>query len=268
MTSDRQSFGQWLRDVVAWINWDRVIMDGLLGIVAVVAALVSFDALRELAEHAGFSPRLSWALPVVVDAGAGAGTRVWLTRVGRARWFAAALALILIALSIAGNAFDHWLTTYRVVPPWWLVPVVAAVAPVVLAACVHLEVLVSAARARARETIERDQREAAERRAETIEKARVAAELDYLASMANGAGSQGGESGSYPGESGSQAGESGPVPSPEPSEEERVWALIEQGYGRQRLAKVLDGDTYKARKYLRDYKAANGNGSGDDESDS
>src|SRR3954451_9391612 len=73
----------------------------LLGLVAVAAAVLSFAALRDLALLCGFSPRLAWLLPVVVDAGAAAGSIVWLggSVAHSARTFARALALSLLALS-------------------------------------------------------------------------------------------------------------------------------------------------------------------------
>src|SRR3954453_12067789 len=50
----------------------------LLAIVAGAAAMLSFAALRDLAELCGFARVLAWLLPVVVDAGAAAGSLVWL----------------------------------------------------------------------------------------------------------------------------------------------------------------------------------------------
>lgn len=117
---------------------------GLLAVVAAAAAVLSFDALRGLALLCGFSARLAWLLPVVVDAGAAAGSLVWLggRAVVRARVFARALALVLLGSSVAANALSHGLAAYSARPAWWVVVVVSGVAPAVLGATVHLAVLV------------------------------------------------------------------------------------------------------------------------------
>lgn len=106
--------------------------------------MLSFSALRDLALVCGFAPRLSWLLPVVVDAGAAAGSLVWLGghAGSAARTFARALALALLVLSVAANALGHGLAAFDLAPAWWVVVIVSAVAPSVLGAVVHLAVLV------------------------------------------------------------------------------------------------------------------------------
>lgn len=115
----------------------------LLAVVATAAAVLSFDALRGLALLCGFSQGLAWLLPVVVDAGAAAGSLVWLGGRApvRARRFARALALVLLGSSVAANALSHGLAAYGMRPAWWVVVVVSGVAPAVLGAVVHLAVL-------------------------------------------------------------------------------------------------------------------------------
>lgn len=122
----------------------RVVLFGLLLIVAGAAAILSFAALRDLALLCGFSPQLAWLLPVVVDAGAAAGSLVWLGgwAARAARRFARALALALLGSSVAANALGHGLAAFALAPPWWVVVIVSAVAPAVLGAVVHLAVLV------------------------------------------------------------------------------------------------------------------------------
>ncbi|MDQ4118427.1 MAG: DUF2637 domain-containing protein [Actinomycetota bacterium] len=112
--------------------------------VASAAAVLSFAALRDLARVCGFTPALAWLLPVVVDAGAAAGSLVWLggTAPGSARRFARALALTLLTLSVAANALGHGLAAFALAPAWWVVVIVSAIAPAVLGAVVHLAVLV------------------------------------------------------------------------------------------------------------------------------
>jgi hypothetical protein len=122
----------------------RATLYALLLVVAGAAAVLSFAALRDLALRCGFSERLAWLLPVVVDAGAAAGSLVWLG--GRAalaaQRFARSLAVGLLGLSVAANALDHWLAAYVRAPDWRVVVVVSAIAPAVLGAVVHLAVLV------------------------------------------------------------------------------------------------------------------------------
>jgi hypothetical protein len=122
----------------------RAAMWMLLVVVAAAAAVLSFSALRDLAALCGFAERLAWLLPVVIDAGAAAGCIVWLGigRSSRAARFARSLTFVLLGSSVAGNAVVHGLTAYRLLPPWWLVVAVSAVAPAVLGAVVHLAVLV------------------------------------------------------------------------------------------------------------------------------
>jgi hypothetical protein len=121
----------------------------LLAVVAAAAAVLSFAALRDLARQCGFDPRLAWLLPVVVDAGAAAGSLVWLgsEATDSARRFARSLALGLLVLSVVANALGHVLEAYRLEPAWWVVVAVSGVAPAVLGAVVHLAVLVGRERA-------------------------------------------------------------------------------------------------------------------------
>jgi len=122
----------------------RTVLYVLLLVVAGAAAVSSFAALRDLAVVCGFAPWLAWLLPVVVDAGAAAGSLAWLGSwpARSARRFGRVLALTLIGLSVTANALGHGLAAFAVAPPWWVVVVVSAVAPAVLGAVVHLAVLV------------------------------------------------------------------------------------------------------------------------------
>jgi hypothetical protein len=122
----------------------RTVLFGLLLVVAGAAAVLSFAALRDLARLCGFSPGLAWLLPVVVDAGAAAGSLVWLGGQAppAAQRFARVLALGLLSLSVVANALGHGLEAYRLAPSWWVVVAVSAIAPAVLGAVVHLAVLV------------------------------------------------------------------------------------------------------------------------------
>jgi hypothetical protein len=121
----------------------RTVLYALAGVVSAAAAVSSFGAMRDLARLCGFVEWQAWLLPVVIDAGAAAGSLVWLGgwAVPTARTFARALALALIGGSIAANALGHGLAAFAIAPPWWVVVIVSAVAPAVLGAVVHLTVL-------------------------------------------------------------------------------------------------------------------------------
>lgn len=123
-----------------WITWVG------LFVVAVAAAVLSFASLRHLAAICGTSERLAWLLPVAIDAAAVVATRVWLSRrvPAGARHQARRLAIGAIVLSVVGNAADHVLSAFRIVPPWYAVVAVGAVAPAVLGTVAHLVALVVA----------------------------------------------------------------------------------------------------------------------------
>ncbi|MEU7813878.1 DUF2637 domain-containing protein [Pseudonocardia sp. NPDC049154] len=187
----------------------------LLLVVAVAAAVLSFAALRDLARMCGFAVWLAWLLPVVVDAGAAAGSLVWLGgwAADTARRFARALALCLLALSVAANALGHGLEAYGLEPPWWVVVVVSAIAPAVLGAVVHLAVLVGRVKP-----------------APPVELAD-----DDFADLGD--------------EPLSPWWESAP-PVSEPSRYDRAEALIASGIGRRRLARELGVTEHEARQLL------------------
>lgn len=115
----------------------------LLSIVAAAAAVLSFSALDGLARLCGFTPSLAWLLPVVLDAGAAAGSLAWLApwTPPAARAYGRALALALLAASVGGNALGHGLEAFKVAPAWWVVVGVSAISPAVLGALVHLTVV-------------------------------------------------------------------------------------------------------------------------------
>lgn len=197
----------------------RVTLYALLVVVAAAAAVLSFAALRDLALVCGFAPSLAWLLPVVVDAGAAAGSLVWLGgRVGEAaRRFARALALGLLVLSVAANALGHGLAAFALAPAWWVVVIVSAIAPAVLGAVVHLAVLVGRVEPAA------------------VDEDPVPFELTAEA-FATGLLDEHGVS---------RAWQHAPPT-------ERAGALIAAGAGRRRLARELDITEYEARRLLAD----------------
>ena len=209
----------------------RHVLYGLLGAVAVAAAVQSFDALRSLAVLCGFSWWLAPLLPVTVDAGAAAGVVAWLGRdVSGGRRFGRWLALALLAASVAGNALGHALAAYSVRPHWLVVVAVSAVAPAVLGAVTHLAVLVG--REPAPELWCMDEAPAA------------------LAQSSVPAARQ----------EPSAAADTSPVedatPEVEPSDEDGpdVAELISRGYGRARLARELDITPSQARTLIEQHR--------------
>jgi hypothetical protein len=202
----------------------RTVLYGLLAIVATAAAVLSFAALRDLALVCGFAPQLAWLLPVVVDAGAAAGSLVWLGgwAASSARTFARALALCLLALSVAANALGHGLAAFGLAPAWWVVVIVSAVAPAVLGAVVHLAVLVG----RPVETIIED-----------VDEEPIPYKLTAAAYEAGTLDEHG-------------LSRLWDVAPPARSEGDRAAELIAQGVGRRRLSRELGVTEYEARQLL------------------
>ena len=197
------------------VGASRRVLYLLLGIVATAAAVLSFSALRDLAGVCGFSPALAWLLPVVVDAGAAAGSLVWLggAVIDAARRFARALALALLGLSVAANALGHGLEAFRLAPAWWVVVLVSAVAPAVLGAVVHLAVLVGRTEAEPLDDV--PLREAFD--AELLDETGTSRQWDDA---------------------------------PPAADHRRAHELIAAGAGRRRLARELDTSEYEARRLL------------------
>jgi hypothetical protein len=192
----------------------RSVLYVLLLVVAAAAAVLSFAALRDLALVCGFAPWLAWLLPVVVDAGAAAGSLVWLGgwSAPPARRFARALALALLGLSVAANALGHGLAAFAIAPAWWVVVVVSAIAPAVLGAVVHLAVLVG----RPHEAV-------------------LPSEADDTDLDLDDSGL-------------SRLWEHAPPAESPPGD--RAAALIAEGVGRRRLSRELDISEYEARQLL------------------
>jgi hypothetical protein len=218
----------------------RAVLYGLLLIVAAAAAVLSFSALRDLALVCGFAPWLAWLLPVVVDAGAAAGSLVWLGgwSARSARQFARALALALLGLSVAANALGHGLAAFSLAPAWWVVVIVSSVAPAVLGAVVHLAVLVK------RDDDPKDGpaagldefggHVAADERADAV----AAGLLDERGL--------------------SRLSETAPLAAEQMTMGQRAEALIAEGAGRRRLAQELDISEYQARRLLDEHRAPPG----------
>lgn len=114
-------------------------------VVGLAAAVLTFTTLRDLAQAVGitgevFGLRLSWLLPVTIDAAGIVAARVWLRgQAGQdAVVFAQVLTLVCIALSVCGNAGQHLMESQHLAPDWWVVVLVTSVPPAALGAVVHL----------------------------------------------------------------------------------------------------------------------------------
>lgn len=91
------------------------------------AAVISFESLKHLAEHAGFG-HFAFLFPLTLDAVAALGMDLWVTR-SPAWKQARALALAAIGGSLVGNIADHWISQGTILPA-----VLGAVPPGMLAA--------------------------------------------------------------------------------------------------------------------------------------
>lgn len=139
--------------MLGWWTWAAMV------VVLAAAAVLSFAALRDLAELCRVDPRLSWLLPVAVDAGAAVSTRVWLSgRAVAAERYARNMTWALLASTVGGNALHSGLAAAGADPAWWVAVAVGAVPPAVVGAVVHLAVLVGRAPDSERAQIDEDAR--------------------------------------------------------------------------------------------------------------
>lgn len=116
-----------------------------LYVVAVIAVVLSFAGLYTLAIACSFIWWLAILVPVLIDAGAATASIVWLggDHPDRARQFARAQTLTLLAVSVLGNALSHALDAYALRPHWGVVVLVGSLAPATLASTMHLLSLVA-----------------------------------------------------------------------------------------------------------------------------
>jgi len=237
----------------------RVALYVLLTVVAGAAAVLSFAALRDLALLVGFAPTLAPLLPVTVDAGAAAGSLVWLSRgADPAARFGRTLALTLLAASVAGNALGHGLIAFRTRPAWWVVVAVSSVPPAVLGAVVHLAVRATQAHTA---TAEHPAADAVSHPRETAPPAGDPPGADQVSELGaartgvtddpvdepwsdvhHGGEDLDGDSVSHPRETAPPAGD--------PPGADRARALIAAGAGRRRLSRELGVSEHEARELL------------------
>lgn len=150
----------------AGTNGRRQLILAGLAVVGVAAAVLSFDTINSLAEAAGFSAshafrivgtgahltlRISWLVPVAVDAFGLLATMAWLTPTFTAgiRRYARTIAVADIVLSAVLNALYHGMHAagWVVSDCWPVVIGVGAIPPVFVALALHLGSLVMEDRA-------------------------------------------------------------------------------------------------------------------------
>lgn len=141
----------------------RLIVAGL-SVVGVAAAVLSFDTINSFAEAAGFTAaatiafidahltlRISWLVPIAVDAFGLLATMAWLTPsfTPAIRGYARRIAVADIILSAILNALFHGMTAagWDIAACWPVVIGVGAIPPVFVALALHLGSMVMDERA-------------------------------------------------------------------------------------------------------------------------
>lgn len=115
---------------------------GAIVVVLGSAAVLSFDAVRDLAVLCGVREELAPLLPISIDGGVAVGTRVWLSgRAVIAERFARRMTMALLAVTVAANALHAALVAADTRPAWWVAVAVGAVPAFVVGAVCHLVAL-------------------------------------------------------------------------------------------------------------------------------
>lgn len=109
--------------------------------IALMAFILSFDALRTLAVACGVQPGLSWMFPLIIDAPVLAFT--WATWVFKTRGLGQAypwaMLLVFSAVSLVGNALHaHPVETNGLLLPDWGASLLMTIPPVALLATSHM----------------------------------------------------------------------------------------------------------------------------------
>ncbi|MBT1164554.1 DUF2637 domain-containing protein [Bifidobacterium felsineum] len=121
--------------------WPGVLLAVLL---AVLAFVISFDALRAVGLACGINPGLAWMFPLIVDGSTLAFTwAAWAFKTRRMRTVYPWLMLVLFSvISLIGNALHaHPVQVNGLLLPDWVPPIIMTVPPVALLATTHMIVL-------------------------------------------------------------------------------------------------------------------------------
>lgn len=111
---------------------------------ALLAFILSFDALRIVAVACGVDGRLSWMFPLIVDGSTLVFTwAAWAFRTRRmATWYPWLMLVVFSLVSLLGNALHaHAVAVNGMLLPDWVPPLVATMPPVALLAATHMIVL-------------------------------------------------------------------------------------------------------------------------------
>lgn len=116
----------------------------VVGLVAVGAAILSFDALTELAKASGIRSEFSWMWAVVIDGFilvATLATFALQNRSRSSRYYAWITLGLFVIFSILGNAWHAAIARTDFVLPIWVSVIVTAVPPLALFLAIHLLVI-------------------------------------------------------------------------------------------------------------------------------
>lgn len=125
-------------------------------LIALIAFLLSFDALQSLFMECGASPWLAWGGPICIDGTILLSTwAVWGFERNniRYRWYPWAGFIVAGLLSILGNALHAWIRDGGLLPAW-AGPMVMAIPPIALMYSTHLIVIVAGSQTTMRQTAE------------------------------------------------------------------------------------------------------------------
>lgn len=133
----------------------------LATLIAVMAFVLSFDALRTLGIACGIQPALGWMFPLIVDVPVLAftwATWVFKTR-GMGQGYPWAMLILFSAVSLVGNALHaHPVETNGMLLPDWTASLLMTMPPIALLATSHMMVT-AASRSYDLETVEPEQPE-------------------------------------------------------------------------------------------------------------
>lgn len=131
----------------------------LATLIAVMAFVLSFDALRTLGIACGIQPALGWMFPLIVDVPVLAftwATWVFKTR-GMGQGYPWAMLILFSAVSLVGNALHaHPVETNGMLLPDWTASLLMTMPPIALLATSHMMVT-AASRSYDLETVESEQ---------------------------------------------------------------------------------------------------------------
>lgn len=113
-------------------------------VLALLAFIISFDALRAVGLACGINASLAWMFPIIIDGSTLAFTwAAWAFKTRRMGTLYPWLMLVLFSvISLAGNALHaHPVRVNGMLLPDWVPPVIMTVPPVALLATTHMIVL-------------------------------------------------------------------------------------------------------------------------------